>query len=253
MLQTPLLDLIKVLWEQPASAPPSAGMVLFEDTPYYYGFNRSQLTDLSSLNLPVCTRDQVKEALIKQLTSIGTVTTEDEIKLEQTLAYIYSHCVIVSLAAGDLVLIKPGVIGILTIRKPLIELIGTDTEDFKKTYVEILDDHWDSNVAVARDQQIVLGLHGGITFTLLRNSQTEAVCMAEEISDTDAFALLREELAKLQLAPSYAEALFDGTIEYLTKVHGCRFQKGLLPGLGFYCVGFQGVIRCSAAGIVLAN
>lgn len=232
------------------AARPTAQIIELANTNYYYTFSWSPYQDLSGVPVQALSREVVESAFLTQLAKVGTVTAEVAADVTVALNYLYKNVSVVTLAAGDLVAVKPGQIGILTLKKPVTTLQRLDPEYIKKDFTALLDDHWDSGLDISRDLQTTVGAQGGLIFTLFRNPSVEAVCNATPIERPEGLAILKAELLKLRLEPTVTLALFESITDYLTQVHGCRFMRGPFSGLGFYCVGYQGAIRFGANGTI---
>lgn len=229
---------------------PTAQIIELANTNYYYTFSWSPYQDLSGIPMAVVSRELVESSLLSQLAKVGTIDSKVVAEVTEALDYLYRTVGVISLVAGDLVALKQGQIGILTLKKPVTTLQRLDPEHLKKDFTALLDAHWDSGLDISRDLQTTVGSQGGLIFTLFRNPAVEAVCNATPIERVEGLAILKAELLKLRLEPTTTLALFESITDYLTQVHGCRFMRGPFPGLGFYCVGYQGAIRFGANGTI---
>lgn len=237
-----MLTAIKGAWERDVYRPETFTLNTELPDNLYLSLKVAPKLDLTGLKAYYVDRYNLVNALTDRFEALKPKTLECEATASSVIDYFLSDQSnrVSIVGANELLVVHPNKSCFLSAKRQLKDLCNQPAT----ALVKELDKHWDSDRTLCCEQEFRIGERGLLTFSLIENQLKTALNFAPEISVESAKEVLAVELLKLSLEPVDRDAILTVLMQWLIETRKCRFMKGELPGLGFFCLGYQGVFRC---------
>lgn len=237
-----MLTAIKGAWERDVYRPETFTLNTELPDNLYLSLKVAPRLDLTGLKTYYTDRYHLVNALADRFESLKSSPPECEQTAASVIDYFLSDQSnsLSLVGANELLVVHPNKSCYLSVKRPLKDLCNQPAT----ALVKELDTHWASDRSLCPDQEFRIGEHGLLKISLIGNPLKTALNLAPEVTLETAREFLATELLKLSLAPVDTDAILTVLIDWLVNERKCKFMKGEFPGVGFFCLGYQGVIQC---------